>query len=81
MCRVHYVRSYDLNMAVNIWWRHGVKVNFRNCDTDLGTTIEDLTFIGFGALHDAQEKLIRLKLIVLLRCLFLLTSMHDSDQK
>lgn len=81
VCRVHYVRSYDLNMAVNIWWRHGVKVNFRNCDTELGTTIEDLTFIGFGALHDAQEKLIRLKLIVLLRCLFLLTSMHDSDQK
>lgn len=59
---VHYVRSYDLNMAVNIWWRHGVKVNFRNCDTELGTTIEDLTFIGFGALHDAQEKLIRNRL-------------------
>lgn len=60
---VHYVRSYDLNMAVNIWWRQGVKVNFRNCDTELGTTIEDLTFIGFGALHDAQEKLIRNRLL------------------
>lgn len=51
-------------MAVNIWWRHGVKVNFRNCDTELGTTIEDLTFIGFGALHDAQEKLIRLNILL-----------------
>lgn len=54
-------------MAVNIWWRQGVKVNFRNCDTELGTTIEDLTFIGFGALHNAQEKLIRLNILLQLK--------------
>ena len=44
-----------VNIAVNIWWRHGVEVNFSNCDEEPGTTIKNLTFIGFGALHDAQE--------------------------
>ena len=57
------MRSYDLNIAVNIWWRHGVEVNFSDCDKEPGTTITNLTFIGFGALHDAQEKLIRLNIV------------------
>ncbi|KAJ7388762.1 hypothetical protein OS493_035873 [Desmophyllum pertusum] len=52
---VHHVRSHDLNIAVNIWWRHGVEVNFSDCDTNPGRTIKDLTFIGFGALHDARR--------------------------
>lgn len=53
------MRSNDVNIAVNIWWRHGVEVNFSYCDAQPGRTIKDLTFIGFGALHEAQEKLIR----------------------
>ena len=53
------MRSNDMNIAVNIWWRHGVEVNFSHCDAWPGRTIKDLTFIGFGALHEAQEKLIR----------------------
>ena len=57
--RVHHVRSNDVNIAVNIWWRHGVEVNFSHCDARPGRTIKDLIFIGFGALHEAQEKLIR----------------------
>jgi len=59
---VHHVRSYGLNMAVNIWWRHGVQVNFSSCDTKSRGPIKDLTFIGFGALHDAQQKLIKNRL-------------------
>lgn len=59
MTRVHHVRSNDVNIAVNIWWRHGVDVNFINCDARPGRTIKDLNFIGFGALHEAQKKLIR----------------------
>lgn len=60
---VHHVRSSDVNIAVNIWWRHGVEVNFSHCDARLSRTIKDLTFIGFGALHEAQEKLIRNRLL------------------
>jgi len=48
-----------MNIAVNIWWRHGVEVNFTNCDARPGRTIKGLNFIGFGALHEAQKKLIR----------------------
>ena len=53
------MRSYERNIAVNLWWRHGLQVNFSSCSLPLNTTIKNLEFIGFGALTDAQNKLIR----------------------
>lgn len=64
---VHHVRSYGFNVAVNVWWRHGVQVNFSSCDAKSGRTIEHLTFVGFGALHDAQRKLLKNRLTHLVK--------------
>ena len=59
-CRVHHVRSYGLNIAVNIWWRRAVENGFSGClDTESKRTIKGLTFIGFNALYDAQKKMIK----------------------
>ena len=54
------MRSYGLNIAVNIWWRRAVETGFSGCeDTESRRTIQGLTFIGFNALYDAQKKMIK----------------------
>ena len=53
------MRSYDVNLAVNIWWRHGITVDFSSCDLMPGRSIKEVSFVGFGSLHEAQEKLIK----------------------
>lgn len=61
---VHHVRSYGLNIAVNIWWRRAVENGFSGCgDTESKRTIKGLTFIGFNALYDAQKKMIKNRLV------------------
>ncbi|CAH3016527.1 unnamed protein product [Porites evermanni] len=61
---VHHVRSYGLNIAVNIWWRRAVENGFSGCgDTESRRTIQGLTFIGFNALYDAQKKMIKNRLV------------------
>ena len=75
--RAHQVRSYDRNIAVNIWWRHGIHLNFSSCNLPLNTTFENLTFIGFGALADAQIKLIRFVECSLIK-LFVLDEFRNS---
>ena len=49
------MRSNDVNIAVNIWWRYGVEVDFGHCDARPGRSIKDLTFIGFGALREVDQ--------------------------
>lgn len=54
------MRSYGLNIAVNIWWSRAVENGFSGCgDTESKRTIKGLTFIGFNALYDAQKKMIK----------------------
>ena len=48
------MRSNDVYIAVNIWWRHGVEVDVGHCHARPGRSIKDLTFIEFGALHEAH---------------------------
>ncbi|KAL5010674.1 hypothetical protein ScPMuIL_012979 [Solemya velum] len=51
---IHQVRSYNSNIAVNIWWNHHSSLNLdltsctSECDPDL--TLEEVQFHGFGDL-------------------------------
>lgn len=51
--------SFEYNLAVNIWWKDKVEVDFDYCDPDANLTLSDVGFVGFDKVYDAQHKMIR----------------------
>ena len=47
--RFHQVRSYDRNIAVNVWWTH--KVNFipKDCNMEPNQTLDKFNFSSLEA--------------------------------
>ena len=56
--RAHHVRSYNQNVAVNLWWKEGLNVNFSTCNMS-PVTFKGLLFIGFGGLYESQYRMIK----------------------
>ncbi|XP_064608195.1 bifunctional peptidase and arginyl-hydroxylase JMJD5-like [Liolophura sinensis] len=58
---IHQVRSYNSNLAVNIWWDHHKTADIdsslcpQKCDYDL--TLDKVNYIGFGAALNSEESL------------------------
>lgn len=58
---IHQVRSYNSNLAVNIWWDHHKTVDMdaslcpQKCDFDL--TLDKVKYVGFGAALNSEESL------------------------
>ena len=52
ICRIHQVRSYGSNLAVNVWWQHYLTddLDFTQCNDpcDPSVTLKDGNFKGFG---------------------------------
>ena len=59
ICRIHQVRSYGSNLAVNIWWKHYMTgdVDFERCNDpcDLDFTLAEAEFGGFGQIEMTPE--------------------------
>ena len=54
--RFHQVRSYDRNIAVNVWWTH--KVNFipKDCNMEPNQTLDKFNFSSLQAESSDQEQ-------------------------
>lgn len=55
--RFHQVRSYDRNIAVNLWWQH--KANFvpKDCEgMEQNQTLEKFTFTTLEKLLEQPEE-------------------------
>ena len=59
--RIHQVRSYDRNIAVNVWWdsHKGSKVDTSQCPDkfDPGMTLDKVPFAGFGRIMLTPENI------------------------
>lgn len=59
--RIHQVRSYGRNIAVNIWWDHHANkyINLNMCEPeeDLRLTMNNVNFIGFDTIINSPNLL------------------------
>jgi len=56
---MHQVNSHHLNIAVNFWWKHQVDFDYSNCNTSENITVDDVTFVGFDVLQEAQYGMLK----------------------
>ena len=59
--RIHQVRSFGSNLAVNIWWKHHLSsdLDFNSCTDpcEPGMTLLDADFKGFDDLIGDPEEM------------------------
>ena len=59
--RIHQVRSYGSNLAVNIWWKHHLTedIDFGRCNDpcDLEFTLAEVDFGGFTQTFSDPEEI------------------------
>ena len=56
--RIHQVRSYGRNIAVNIWWNHwkNKEIDIESCPTEVEKkSIETAKFHGWGDFETRDE--------------------------
>ena len=57
--RIHQVRSYDRNIAVNIWWNKNKNndLDLDKCDAEFDPewSLERVHLTGFNKLHSSPE--------------------------
>ncbi|EDO46650.1 predicted protein [Nematostella vectensis] len=56
---VHQVTSYDSNVAVNVWWKTNLTIDYSSCYKDGNISLGDVEFVGFGKLYEAQYRMIK----------------------
>lgn len=56
--RIHQVRSYGRNIAINIWWNHwkNTEINLAKCtETEEKKAITEAKFVGWGDFETRTE--------------------------
>ncbi|XP_048577961.1 uncharacterized protein LOC5518789 isoform X2 [Nematostella vectensis] len=56
---VHQVTSYGSNVAVNVWWKTNLTIDYSSCYKDGNISLGDVEFVGFGKLYEAQYRMIK----------------------
>jgi len=89
---IHQVRSYNRNIAVNVWWDHhrNSEIDLENCPTelDLDLTLHKVNFISFSELMNSVNSIrdqfhefsSRVKSLTFEKFLELLTNNADLDE-
>ena len=54
--RFHQVRSYDRNIAVNVWWTHKPDFIPKDCDMEPNQTLDKFNFSSLQAESSSQQQ-------------------------
>ena len=56
LIRYHQVRSYDRNIAVNVWWKHVAQFIPQDCDMEPNQTLDKFKFSFLEEGANSQEQ-------------------------